>query len=386
MQGVRLAGRWSGRNLLQWPLGRFRERSGDGYSEVVPPAGVEVLAGMRASQFASGLDRGGVHPAIGHLPIAGEVTYRYDPHWVEFSDGRFSTPATDVTFSGRTAWGDDSRIPFHVTSADLQESDRVLAGMMTAFGAPTNPITVGGTAEFSGVMTESLSRPRVEGHFVAEDMRAFDVNWGDGEAGLVIQNSYVDVTGGRMQKDGGEIAVNGRFSLGFPRRDKGEEINGRVRVTKWSAADFKHAFDIDDYDVEGHRVGRVSPLRAVSGPLRIRHARDRQRRRVRRAVRDGHGLAAVRRQRRAHRQHPDAEERRHRGRRGVRRMERHLLVQRHRPAHSPGKRQGDGLSAGAADGPARVQRRRHRHVRGASLSVPRRESATCSSPTKGSAR
>ena len=58
--------------------------------------------------------------------------------WVEFSDGRFSTPATDVTFSGRTAWGDDSRIPFQVTSADLQESDRVLAGMMTAFGAPTN--------------------------------------------------------------------------------------------------------------------------------------------------------------------------------------------------------------------------------------------------------
>ena len=86
--------------------------SGDGYSEVIPPAGAEVLAGMRASHFASGPDRGGVHPPIGHLPIAGEVTYRYDHDWLEFSDGRFSTPDTDVTFSGRTAWGDNSRIPF----------------------------------------------------------------------------------------------------------------------------------------------------------------------------------------------------------------------------------------------------------------------------------
>ncbi len=339
MQGVRLAGRWSGRNLLQWPLGRFRERSGDGYSEVIPPAGAEVLAGIRASESASGPDRGGVHPPIGHLPIAGEVTYRYDPNWVEFSDGRFSTPATDVTFSGRTAWGDDSRIPFHVTSADLQESDRVLAGMMTAFGAPTNPITVGGTAEFSGVMTESLSRPRVEGHFVAEDMRAFDVNWGNGEAGLVIQNSYVDVTGGRMEKDGGDdrrqrtllarvsAARQGRRDQRPRPRDEVDRrrLQARVRHRRLRR--------------RGDCVGRVPPLRALSGPLRIRHADHRQGRRIRRAVRDRLGLAAIRRQRRAHRQHRDAEERRHRRRRGVRRMERHLFVQRHRPAHSAGERQ-----------------------------------------------
>ncbi|HET9467351.1 MAG TPA: translocation/assembly module TamB domain-containing protein, partial [Vicinamibacterales bacterium] len=267
MRGVRLAGRWSGRNLLKWPMGRFRERSGDGYSEVIPPAGVQVLAGTTPSQFSSGPDAGGIHPGIGHLPIAGHVTYQYDEHWLEFSDGRFSTPNTDVEFGGRTAWGDNSRIPFDVTSTDLQESDRVLAAMMTAFGAPTNAITVGGAAEFSGVMTETFSRPRIEGHFVAEDMRAFDVNWGDGEASLVIQNSYVDVTGGRMRKDGGDIAVNGRFSLGFPRRDKGEEINGRVRVTNWTAADFKHAFDIDDYDVEGMVSGEYHLYGPYQGPF-----------------------------------------------------------------------------------------------------------------------
>ena len=51
LQGVRLAGRWSGRNLLAWPMGRFRERSGDGYSEVIPPAGAEVLAGIAGEPY-----------------------------------------------------------------------------------------------------------------------------------------------------------------------------------------------------------------------------------------------------------------------------------------------------------------------------------------------
>jgi len=267
MEGVRLAGRWSGRNLLGWPLGRFREHTGDGYSEVVPPNLTQVLSGARASGLPSGPEQEGAHPAIGHLPIAGHVTYRFEPDSIEFSDGRFSTPATDVTFSGRTAWGDNSRIPFHVTSADLQESDRVLAGVMTAFGAPTKPITVGGTAEFSGMMTESLGRPRVEGTFVARDLRAFDVNWGTGEAGLVIHNSYVDVAAGRMEKEGAQIAVDGRFSLGFPRRDKGEEINGRVRVTKWTADDFKRAFGIEDYDVEGTLSGEYHLYGPYQGPF-----------------------------------------------------------------------------------------------------------------------
>ena len=267
LDGLRFAGRWSGRNLLEWPLGRFRESAGDGYSVVVPPVGASVLSGVAASPLSSGLDEGGVHPPIGHLPMGGTVTYRFDPDWVELSDGRFSTQATDVTFSGRTAWGDDSRNPFHVTSADLQESDRVLAGMMTAFGAPTRPITVAGTAEFSGVMTETFGRPRIEGRFTAEDLRAFAVTWGQGEASLVIQNSYVDVTGGRVQKDGGDVVVDGRFSLGFPRRDKGEEMNGRVRVARWTATDFKHAFDIDDYDIEGMLSGEYHLYGPYQGPF-----------------------------------------------------------------------------------------------------------------------
>jgi hypothetical protein len=250
MRGVRFAGRWSGVNRLEWPLGHFREHAGDGKSDVTaPPGSTAPWSGA------------------GYLPIAGQVDYKFDRDWVQFENGRFVTPATDVTFSGRTAWGDNSRIPFHVQSADLQESDRVLAGIMTAFGAPTTAIAVGGSAEFAGTMTESLGRPRVEGTFEGEHMRAFGVDWGRGQAGLVIQNSYVDVTGGRMEKAGGEIVVDGRFSLGFPRRDRGEEMNSRIRVVKWTATDFKHAFDIDEYRVEGEISGEYHLYGPYHGPF-----------------------------------------------------------------------------------------------------------------------
>ncbi|MCM3878847.1 MAG: translocation/assembly module TamB domain-containing protein [Vicinamibacterales bacterium] len=250
MKGVRFAGRWTGQNRLEWPLGRFREHAGDGTSDVaIPPGSAEAWTGA------------------GHLPIGGHVSYKYDREWVEFADGRFTTPATDVTFSGRTAWGDNSRIPFHVDSADLQESDRVLAGLMTAFGAPTSAISVGGRAEFAGTMTESFGRPRVEGTFAGENMRAFNVDWGSGKAALVIQNSYVDVTGGRMAKDGGEIAVDGRFSLGFPRRDRGEEMNSRIRIVNWTTTDFKHAFNIDEYDVQGILSGEYHLYGPYHGPF-----------------------------------------------------------------------------------------------------------------------
>jgi translocation-and-assembly-module (TAM) inner membrane subunit TamB-like protein len=227
--GVRFAGRISGRNRLEWPLGHFKDHAGDGSWDVAPPAG---------------------RPP-GYLAVGGHLTYRYDRDWVDMAEGRFTTPATDVAFSGRTAFGDDSRIPFHVLSTDLQESDRVLAGIMTAFGAPTGVIAVGGTADFSGTMLESFRSPRVEGVFDAKNLRAWDVDWGGGRAALVIQNSYVDVTGGHVQKDAGEVQVEGRFSTSFPRRDRGEEMNARVRVTRWPAGDFKHAFNIDEYKVQG---------------------------------------------------------------------------------------------------------------------------------------
>jgi hypothetical protein len=42
MQGLRLAGKASGRNHLVWPRGGFAQRTGDGELRVAPPDGVEL--------------------------------------------------------------------------------------------------------------------------------------------------------------------------------------------------------------------------------------------------------------------------------------------------------------------------------------------------------
>ena len=77
---------------------------------------------------------------------------------------------------------------------------------------------------------DGRSRPRIEGAFASERMRAFDVVWGAITGRAVIENSYVDVTNGIIRDGNSTMVTDGRFSLGFPRRDAGEEINARIRV------------------------------------------------------------------------------------------------------------------------------------------------------------
>ena len=97
------------------------------------------------------------------MPIGGDLVYAFGPEQVELSPSRLATESTLVEFEGQTAYGGESRIPFHVSSADWQESDRVFAGLLTAFGVRTRAIPIGGYGTFDGVMTETFRRPRIEG-------------------------------------------------------------------------------------------------------------------------------------------------------------------------------------------------------------------------------
>ena len=261
LKGLRFAGTANGdRVLLEWPLGRFAEHRGSGHLVVTPPAGVQPMTASlaAASRSQSRADRG-LHewgpfapvPLPRHLPIAGELTYRFDPEQVYFEPSRFATEHTDVTFQGSTAWGDRARMAFHVTSSDWQESDQVLAGIMTDFGAPTGPVTFGGRGEFDGMMTGPFRRPRVEGEFSGEDLRGFDTLWGAGDAHIVVENGYVRVSDGIVTLNDSEMRFDGLFSLGFPRDDGGEEINARIRVVRRDVDSLRHAFGIDEYPVSG---------------------------------------------------------------------------------------------------------------------------------------
>ncbi|MBI2189822.1 MAG: translocation/assembly module TamB domain-containing protein [Acidobacteria bacterium] len=258
LDGIRLAGRASGRNLLEWPLGRFAEHRGDGAIRVEPPDGVGTVAreltAAEAREAAARAVRWGPFDADlprGPVPIRAVVTYNYGPEWVDLAPSSVATADTYVAFEGRTAYGDRSRIAFHVTSADWQESDRMFAGVLTAFGSRTRVIEIGGSGTFDGVMVNSFRRPRIEGTFNGERIRAFDVVWGEVTGRATIENAYADVASVVVRDGGSEMRVDGRFSLGFPRRDGGEEMNARIRVTARSLADLRHAFVLDEYDVDG---------------------------------------------------------------------------------------------------------------------------------------
>ena len=272
--GLRLAGRAAGRNRLDWPLGGWARKRGSGSVDITPPPGVEMMTRdmpeeRLAEELAAAPEAGPFNgrASLGYLPVAGRLQYQLDPSRIVLGESRVATPKTFVEFQGETAYGRDSRIPFHVTSLDWQESDRVLAGIMTAFGSPTGAIPIGGHGEFDGVMLEAFTRPRIEGRFSGDRMRAWNVVWGRVTADVVIENSYATVKNAVLAEGTSEIAADGLFSLGYPRRDEGEEINARVRLTRRPMTDLKRAFDVDDYDIDGLVSGEYHVYGNYETPL-----------------------------------------------------------------------------------------------------------------------
>jgi autotransporter translocation and assembly factor TamB len=272
--GLRFAGSASLHNVLDWPSGRFSEHRGEGHLIVEPPAGVTAMTPtLAAARAAEAMRTGGEwgpfapQPLPAHVPIAGELSYRYGPDEVVIDQGRFATEQTHVTFGGTTAYGSQSRLPFHVTSSDWQESDEILAGIISDFGSPSSPVAFDGRGEFDGVMTGAFRSPRVEGLFNGQDLRAFDTLWGSGSAQIVVENRYVNVKDGAVRIGDAEIRADGLFSLGYPREDRGEEINARIRVSRRDLDSLRHAFGIDEYPVSGRLTGEFHLTGAYERPI-----------------------------------------------------------------------------------------------------------------------
>ena len=262
LRGVRLLGRASGENLLEWPLGDFSGHRGGGRMTVVPPPDRVLLGPAPGPQEAAIHAEG---PTYGPerdvsrfpvpTPVGGEFSYRVSPDWLDVAPSHLATERTYVAFEGRTAYGTRSRFPFFARSADWQESDRLLAGILTAFGSRTGVIAVGGYGEFHGTMTRSFREPLIQGDFAGDDLRAWDVVWGRATGHLSIQNGYVDVAGAEVTRGPSSIRAEGRFSLGYPRKDGGEEIDARFVITDRPMEDLRHAFQLDDWPVNGSLSG-----------------------------------------------------------------------------------------------------------------------------------
>ena len=280
LRALKFAGTASLHNVLDWPSGRFSQHRGGGSLVVTPPPGMVPMAAtlsLAAGSAAVGpaeVRRARIErrpfappPLPEHLPIAGELTYTYGPDEVVIQDGRFITEKSHVAFSGATAYGERSRLPFHVVSGDWQESDQVLVGIIKDFGGSAHDVEFGGRGEFDGLMTGAFRNPRVEGTFAGHDLRAFDTLWGSGSARIAVEKSYVNVTDGVVRLGDSEIRTDGLFSLGYPRDDAGEEINARIRVSRRDVDSLRHAFGIDDYAVSGHLSGEFHLTGEYQRPL-----------------------------------------------------------------------------------------------------------------------
>jgi hypothetical protein len=243
---------------MAWPNGKFRtDVQGTVEADVEPPEGVAIAdAALPAvtpepPHLLPVVDFDPAKP-IGTLATGGHLDFTFDGNGLAFDDSWAATASTYFAFNGRTEFGQDSRLNFHVTSLDWQASDRLLAAIMTAEGAETGAIELGGRGTFDGVLTQTFRNPRIAGRFQGEGIEAFHVAWGRVAGQAVIHDRYIDVTNGVIgdEPDKAAIRTSGRFSLGFPREDHGEEMRAHVSILNWPMQDLRHAFGLDDWPID----------------------------------------------------------------------------------------------------------------------------------------
>jgi len=271
-KGIALSSRANGWHTMQWPSGRFVEMRGEGVLRAAPEDGRPVASSTLPTPAVYAphevpFDRDRV---LDPQPTAGEITYTMTPDAVTFVDSWAATPETYLSFSGATGWRDNADVPFRVVSTDWQASDRLLAGVLTAFGSPTRAIEVGGRGVFEGVLTKWFNTPLITGRFEGDGIRSWDVVWGRARADLVIENSYVTVSnslvGERAAPGVAHMTANGRYSLGYPRADGGEQFDARIKIDDWPLVDFRHAFLLDDWPVTGTAFADLRLYGDYEGP------------------------------------------------------------------------------------------------------------------------
>ena len=159
-------------------------------------------------------------------------------------------------------------------------------------------VAFGGRGEFDGVMTGPFRRPRVEGDLAA---RTCAPGTRSGATARPHRRREQLRDGQRQHRPARRIrrsAPTASSRWAIRGEDGGEEIDARFRVTRRDLDSLRHAFQIDEYPVSGLLSRRVPPHRSVRAAARVRRHDDRRRRRVRRAVREGDRVAALRRRRR----------------------------------------------------------------------------------------
>ena len=273
VQGVRPLGHLAGEARLEWPLGRFADRRGEGAVAVSPPEGGALLPrGVRPRDVRSGWTYAAqpFEPdgAPWHFPLGGEMRFAFESDRVEIAPSWAATPLTAMTFEGWSDGTGSSRIPFEVFSADWQESDRVMASVMTAFGRPTGDLELAGYGSMIGVMLGDLSSPRVEARFDGDGIRAWNVDWGHGEGDIVVEDGVLEVADAVFRDATSALAVDGQFAVG-PSRPGRDDIDARFDLQGLPAHRVRDAFELEGYPIDGPAYGQIRLFGAYRAPFGV---------------------------------------------------------------------------------------------------------------------
>ena len=318
LRGLRFAGRAAGRHHLEWSRGLFPENRQDGQITVTMPAGVQPmtasLAAARAADENHALHEWGPfapQPLAAHLPIAGEVTYRLSPDEVQLEGGRFASERTHVAFQGTTAWSD--RLP-HSVSRDEQR----LAGKRSDPGRHHHGFRI---ADQPGAVRRAW---RVRGRdewsvSAAARRRAVQRRGSSGVGHRLGRWRRPDRVRERLPDRPRRGRAPGRFGNSRRRPVRGRLGSERGRrdqraISRDAPRPGRSPPRLPNRRLSG--VGpadrRLPPHRRVRAAGRFRRDDDRRGQGVRRAVSEGHGVAALRRDGRQARRHlrsPKAAER-----------------------------------------------------------------------------
>ena len=232
-----------------------------------------------------------VSAAVAPAGRRGDVTYRFDAETIERRAEPVRDRAARTSRSrARRPGASEPAFEFHVTSGDWQESDQVLAGILTDFGARTGPVAFGGRGEFDGAMTGPFRRPRVEGRLHRRGPARLGHALGRRHAPASSSRTATSTVDGRARpprrlRDPRRRPVLARLSAA--RRRRGDRRAHSASPAATSTACVTRS-SIDDYPVSGRADRRVPPDRAATSADRLRRDDDRRRRRLRRAVRAGH--------------------------------------------------------------------------------------------------
>lgn len=250
-------GRVAGDVAMDWRNGHFGETMvGTGSATITPPAG----AGLASETLPDSDEPTPVEVNFqkirphGEFPIAGEAAFRFTGKSLDFEPGWITTPSTFIRFGGH-AVGGPVEMNFKVTSHDWQKSDRLFTALMSNLGRPTGAIEVGGRGTFNGTLTRAFNNPRIAGKFDGRAMRAWKEVWGRATGSLVVEDNYLVLSDAVvLHPDGGRIVTSGKYSLGYPRADGGEEIDAKIRAENMPLEPLKSAFTLTDWPIQGRLV------------------------------------------------------------------------------------------------------------------------------------